>query len=144
MLKPQDPNDVGTTISRIWTFVFFVMIFRDLHEMSTAQTINGILNGRFEGNEVTDAGLVLGGAVLVVLLLTSLLSTLLQPTVVRRLNLVVAPLTLLGSFYLLPNDPDDYLLAGVTATALLTIFVICLYWTPAPARDSIQKVRHAV
>ena len=78
MFKPQDPDQFGTTISRIWTFVFFTMIFRDLHEMSTARTIEGILDGRFEGNPVTDAGLAIGGVVLVLLLLTSFLSNLLK------------------------------------------------------------------
>ena len=144
MFKPVVPTEFGTTISRIWTFVLFTMIFRDVHEMSTAKTINEILDGRFEGNPVTDTGLVVGGVVLVVLLLTSLLSTLLTPRVVRRLNLVVAPIALLGTLYLPPNDPDDYLLAGVIVTALLTIIVACWRWRiPGEAHD-LSGVRHAL
>ena len=143
MFKPQDPDQFGTTVSRIWTFVFFTMIFRDLHEMSTARTIEGILDGRFEGNPVTDAGLAIGGVLLVLLLLTSLFSNLLEPLAVRRMNLIASPVALAGSLYLFPNDPDDYILGGVTAVALLTIFVLCWKWRPATTSDSPGEVRHA-
>ena len=143
MFKPQDPDQLGTTISRIWTFVFFTMIFRDLHEMSTAPTIEGILDGRFEGNPVTDTGLVIGGVVLVLMLLTSFFSNLLKPFAVRRLNLIVSPIALVGSLYLFPNDPDYYILGGVTAVAFLTIFVLCWKWRPATNLDSPGEVRRA-
>ena len=143
MFKPQDPDQFGTTISRIWTFAFFTIIFRDLHEMSTARTIEGILDGRFEGNPVTDTGLVIGGVVLVLMLLTSFFSNLLKPFAVRRLNLIVSPIALVGSLYLLPNDPDDYILGGVTAVAFVTIFVLCWKWRPATALDSPSEVLRA-
>lgn len=144
MLKPQDPDQFGTTISRIWTFVFFTMIFRDLHEMSTAQTIEGILDGHFEGNPVTDTGLVIGGIILVLMLLISFFSNLLKPFAVRWLNLMASPIALAGSFYLFPNDPDDYILSGVTAVALLTIFVMCWKWRSATTLGGRSEVRHAV
>ena len=144
MLKPQSPDQMGNTISRLWTFVFFTMLFRDVHEMSTAETIEGILEGTFEGNVVTDTGLFLGGVVLVLMLLTSLLSTLLVPNAARRLNLLVAPLAIAGGFYLFPNDPDDYLLAGAATTALLGIVSLCWKWQPTQYRNNEQEVRHAV
>ena len=143
MFKPQDPDQFGTTISRIWTFAFFTMIFRDLHEMSTARTIEGILDGRFEGNPVTEAGLAIGGVLLVLLLLTSLFSNLLKPFAVRRMNLIASPISLASSLYLFPNDPDDYILGSVTAVALLTIFILCLKWQPAKTMTSPSEVRHA-
>jgi len=109
MFKPHDPLAFGDTISRLWVFTLFTMVFRDIHEMATASTIQGILEGTYEGNPVTDAGLFFGGVALVILLLTSLLSVLLKPNAARRLNLVVAPIAMGGIFYLVPNDPDDYL-----------------------------------
>jgi hypothetical protein len=135
---------MGHVISRLWTFVFFTMLSRDIHEMSTADTIEGILAGTYEGNVVTDAGLFYGGLALVLMLLTSLFSTLLVPSAVRRLNLIVAPLAIAGGFYLFPNDPDDYLLAGAATTALLAIFFVCWFWRPALSSNSHQEARHAV
>lgn len=84
MLKPQDPNLLGTAISQIWVFVFFTIIFRDLHKMSTAATLRGILQGTYEGNPVTETGLLIGGFVLILLLLTAPLSNFLHPVYVRR------------------------------------------------------------
>ena len=143
MFKPKNPDQFGTTISRIWTFVFFATIFRDLHEMSTARTIEDILDGHFEGNPVTDTGLVIGGAVIVLMLLTSLFSNLLTPVAVRWLNLMVSPVALLGSLYLFPNDPDDYFFGGVTTAAFLTIFVMCWNWRPASTPDRPIEVHRA-
>lgn len=143
MFKPQNPDTIGDTTSRLWVFTLFVMVFRDIHEMATASTIQGILEGTYEGNPVTDAGLVFGGIALVLMLLTGLLSTLLKPLAAKRLNLVMVPLAFGGSFYLFPNDPDDYLLGGVTAIALLTIFVTCLFWRTDAVTKNLGKVRHA-
>lgn len=143
MFKPQNSDTLGDTISRLWVFTFFVMIFRDLHEMAVASTIQGILEGTYEGNPVTDAGLVFGGAALVLMLLTAQLSALLAPYAAKRLNLVMAPVALAGTFYLIPNDPDDFLLGGVTALSLLAIFTICLFWRTRAATNKVGGLRYA-
>jgi len=143
MFKRQDPITFGDTISRLWVFTLFAMVFRDIHEMATASTIQGILEGTYEGNPVTDAGLFFGGVALVILLLTSQLSVMLKPYAARRLNLVVAPLALGGIFYIAPNDPDDYLLGGASAIAVLTIFITSLLWQTTSKPGSMREVRHA-
>ncbi len=143
MFKRQDPITTGDTISRLWVFTLFIMAFRDIHEMATASTIQGILDGVYEGNPVTDAGLFFGGVALIVLLATSQLSVLLKPYAARRLNLAVAPIALGGIFYLVPNDPDDYLLGGVSAIAILTIFVTSWFWQTTAKAGSMREVRYA-
>ena len=143
MFKPHDPATFGDTISRIWTFALFCMVFRDIHEMTTASTIQGILEGTYEGNPVNDAGLVFGGVALILMLLTALLSPMLKPYAAKRLNLIMAPLAFAGMFYLFPNDPDDFLLGGVTAIAVLAIFTISLVWRTEDARDGLGGVQNA-
>jgi len=143
MFKPQNPNTLGDTISRLWVFALFTMVFRDIHEMATATTIQGILDGTYEGNPVTDAGLVFVGVALILMLLTGLLSVLLQPYAAKRLNLIMVPLALGGTFYLFPNDPDDYLLGGATAITLLAIFIASWFWKTTEATASTREVRHA-
>lgn len=143
MFKPIDPNTVGDTISRLWVFTLFTMVFRDLHEMVTAATVQGILDGTYEGNPVTEAGLLWGGVTLVILLLTSLFSVLLTPRAAKYLNLSVAPIAFGGIFYLVPNDPDDFLLAGVSAITVLTIFITAWFWQTNTVIDSMREVGHA-
>ncbi len=143
MLKTQNSDTFGETISRLWTFALFCMVFRDIHEMATASTIYGILEGTYEGNPVNDAGLVFGGVALILMLLTALLSPSLKPYAAKRLNLIMAPLAFGGMFYLFPNDPDDYLLGGVTAVAILAIFTISLVWRIENARNGSGGVQNA-
>lgn len=143
MFKTQNSDTFGETISRLWTFALFCMVFRDIHEMATASTIHGILEGTYEGNPVNDAGLVFGGFALILMLLTALLSPTLKPYAAKRLNLIMAPLAFGGMFYLLPNDPDDFLLGGVTAIAILSIFTISLVWRTEDARDGLGGLQNA-
>ena len=142
MFREQDAESIGDVIARLWIFTFFTMIFRDLHEMAVASTIEGILSGTFEGNPVTDAGLVAGGGVLVLLLTTIVLSTTLKPYAARRLNLVLSPLAIVGGYYIFPNDPDDYLFAAVTTAALLAIFLISFFWRTDDARNPLGGVQN--
>jgi hypothetical protein len=143
MFKPHDPATLGDTISRIWTFALFCMVFRDIHEMATESTIQGILEGRYEGNPVTDAGLVFGGFALILMLLSALLTPLLQPYAAKHLNLIMAPLAFGGMFYVFPNDPDDYLLGGATALAILAIFIISLFWRTNETSRSLGGLSNA-
>ena len=144
MFREQDAESIGDVIARLWIFIFFTMVFRDLHEMAVASTIEGILSGTFEGNPVTDTGLVVGGGVLVLMLSTFVLSTTLKPYAARRLNLTVAPLAIAGGLYIVPNDPDDFLLGAVTTVALLAIFLISFFWRSEGSRHTSREVRHAV
>ncbi|MEO0495987.1 MAG: hypothetical protein AAF141_01260 [Pseudomonadota bacterium] len=143
MFRPQDPARFGEVISQLWAFAIFVTIFRDLHEMATASTINGILSGTFEGNPVTDFALVMGGVALVILLATMVLSSQLVPTAARRLNLGVAPIAIAGMFVVPPNDPDDYLLASVTFLTFIAIFVLSWKWKPSDTKSANVRLNHA-
>lgn len=144
MFKPKNSDTLGETISRLWTFALFCMAFRDIHEMAMASTIQGILEGTYEGNPVNDAGLVFGGFALILMLLSALLTPLLAPFAAKRLNLIMAPLAFGGMFYLFPNDPDDYLLGGATAIAILAIFTISLFWRTTETSQTMGGVENAV
>lgn len=143
MFKQQTNNQYGDTISRLWLFAFLMMIFRDLHEMSTESTIRGILAGTFEGNPVTDEGLLMGGVALSIMAITFVLSTLLNPSAARKLNLFVTPITVAGMFVLPPNDPDDYLLGAMTASAFVGIFYLSWTWKVTPQISMSKEVNHA-
>ena len=144
MFKQQNAETTGNLISRLWIFSFFTMVYRDIHEMAVADTIEGILAGTYEGNPVTDAGLVAGGIVMVLLLATYVLTPILRPNLARRLNLFMPPITIVGVFYLIPNDPDDFVLAAATVVAVLTIFIISFFWRTDASRSVSGEIRHAI
>ena len=144
MFKQQNAETTGNLISRLWIFSFFTMVYRDIHEMAVADTIEGILAGTYEGNPVTDAGLVAGGIVMVLLLATYVLTPILKPNLARRLNLFMPPITIVGVFYLIPNDPDDFVLAAATVVAVLTIFIISFFWRTDASRSVSGEIRHAI
>lgn len=144
MFKRQNPDTMGNVISRLWIFSFFTMVFREIHEMAVADTIEGILLGTYEGNPVTDAGLVAGGVVMILLLATYVLTPILKPKLARRLNLIAPPITIGGVLYLIPNDPDDFVLATATVVAVTTIFVISFFWRTEESHHLPFEVRHAL
>lgn len=144
MLKQKTTETIGNVISRLWIFVFFTMVYRDIHEMAVASTIEGILVGTYEGNPVTDAGLVAGGVIMIVLLANYVLTPVLKPYLARRLNMLTPTITIIGVLYLIPNDPDDFVLATATIAALLTISVISFFWQTEQTASQAIEVRHAV
>ncbi len=144
MFKPRNAGTVGNVISRLWIFIFFTLVYRDIHEMAVASTIEGILSGTYEGNPVTDAGLVAGGVVMIIFLATYVLTPILKPNLARRLNLLTPPIAVVGVFYLIPNDPDDFVMATATVVALLTIFIISFFWQTEQSKSQLNEVRHAV
>ena len=140
MFKQQNAETTGNLISRLWIFSFFTMVYRDIHEMAVADTIEGILAGTYEGNPVTDAGLVAGGVVLILLLATYVLTPILKPHLARRLNLLMPPITIVGVLYLIPNDPDDFVLAAGTVVAVVTIFLISFFFALSVSAGSKKSL----
>lgn len=128
----------GPTLSLLWLFAILNTLFRDIHELVVASTIEEILSGSLNGAPVTDAALVAGAVAIQILLLSVVFSTVLQPRWARRWNLLAAPLMLAGTFFAPPDDPDDYLFAFVVLGAFATIFLIAWRWDVprAPGRMS--------
>ena len=113
-------------VPALWLFAILNTIFRDLHEMAEASTIQDILAGQMNGAPVTDAALLVGGIGITLMLATMLLSRLASPRVTRWLNLAVVVLAAFGMTLAPPNDPDDYWFASVTTLAFASIFVLSL------------------
>ncbi|WP_373635086.1 DUF6326 family protein [Yoonia sp. SS1-5] len=132
MFRSNHPDDRGKILSLLWLFAILNMLFRDIHEMTMAATINEILSGYVNGNPMSESVLFFGAFAVELLLLVFLLSGLLAPYWARLLNLVMVPVAILGTFYIAPNDPDDYFFAVVEICAFITIFVMAWRWQTAP------------
>lgn len=128
-------TDLRPTLSTLWLFAILNIIFRDLHEMTTASTINDILSGTLNGNPVTEGVLFAAAFAVELLLLAFLLSRLAPLHWARRINLALAPLAILGTFAIPPADPDDWFFALVTTCVYATIFALAWRWSLHPSQD---------
>ena len=128
MFASPSADPTGPKLSLLWLFAILNIVFRDLHEMTTADTLTALLEGRMNGVPVTEAALLAGGVAVEMLLLAMLLSAVLPRPPARWLNLILAPIVLLGVVYIPPADPDDYFFAAVVTLTLMVIFVTAWRW----------------
>lgn len=126
---PTSP-DFGKILSLLWLFAILNTLFRDVHEFTMAHNLEEILAGYVNGNPMSEGVLLVGAVVVELLLLAFLLSTLLPPRLARVMNLVLAPLAMVGTVFGVPNDPDDYFFAAVVVTTFAAIFVLAWRWRP--------------
>ena len=118
MVAREGPKATAALLSQLWLFAMLNTVFRDIHEMAKAETIEEILSGYLNGNPVTEGVLLVGGVLVELPLLMILLGHVVSGVAYRRLNLVLAPLALVGVLASYPNDPDDYFFVVVCAGAL--------------------------
>ena len=104
-------------LSALWIFVLLNYIFRDLHEIVKDDFLADALNGIYDGREVTEAMFLLGGMIVEVPIVMTLIAWTLPIRVNRWANVIVAPLfglLLIGS----AGDLDDYFHFGLMLVAL--------------------------
>ena len=129
MLELHDQSSKGTIISTL-AFCLFNIIFRDLHEILEASTVNiiDILAGLPNGNQFSDGTLLISAVMIQLPLLEMLLLSLLNIRWARISNLVIVPLAIVGTILTGSNDPDDYFFTVVEISAFIVIFVITWGW----------------
>ncbi|RGP41706.1 hypothetical protein BPTFM16_02013 [Altererythrobacter insulae] len=136
--------DLRKPISLLWLFAILNMLFRDIHELTMASSINEILSGYVNGNPMTEQVLLFGAFAVEILLLGFLMSALLSPRHSKMLNLLLPPLAILGIVFAQPGDPDDYFFAGVTTVTFIVIFMLAWSWdTTSKNSGKILRIAQA-
>lgn len=143
MLKSSNSESFGNTISLLWLFAILNVLFRDIHELTTASAINEILTGYVNGNPITEEVLFAAAFAVELLLLAFLLSSVLTPRGARMVNLFLAPLAIIGTVFSEPGDLDDYFFAVVTVLTYAAIFVLCWSWKTQPVSNVIDRSQYA-
>ena len=133
------PEPSAVLLSQLWLFAMLNTVFRDIHEMAKAETIEDILSGFMNGNPVNEAVLLLGGVLVELTLVMILGAYVFGPRLYRQLNLVLAPLAVLGVVFSAPNDPDDYFFVAITAVAFLSATAIAWSWRPKADVDRVAR-----
>lgn len=140
MFIVEHPRNLGKILSLLWLFAILNVLFRDVHELTTASAAKEILTGFVNGNPVTEQVLFYAAFGVELFLLGFLLSRLLRPSFARWYNLISVPLVLSGMFLVPPSDLDDYFFATVVGCTLVTIFVIALRWDTRGIPRQMQEL----
>ena len=128
----------------LWTFVFFNMIFRDLHEFGRPGLIQELMTGVVNGVQITDSLLLIGGIMIEIPLLMLPLTLLLPFKANRLANMWIGALMIpLMIFVYNPPDLDDICFLVFEIAALLLIIWYAWRWSntsqPLGKNASISK-----
>ncbi len=139
MLNPHISANRGLALAILWIFMITNVLFKDVHELAKASTINEILSGYFYGNPVTDIAIFLGAFGVEIMLLSVPISVLAAHKIARRYNLFASVVMLPTSLLVPPRDMDDYFFAAVTVVTLIIIFSVAWLWKTADTSRADQS-----
>jgi len=125
--------------SALWLFYLLNLIFRDLHEIVKAEVLEELQTGIYNGQEVTEALFLVGGVLVEIPILMTLLAWVLPAQIVRRANIALAPVFGLIVVISLPGDLDDYFHASMELAALAVITWQALKWKPTSGAQSASQ-----
>ncbi len=133
MRKP-DPH---TLLSALWLFILLNIIFRDIHQFVLASHLEMILTGYYNGIEITEGLMLLGGLVVQVPIAMVLFSLLLTRRFGRPVTILAAIITTGTLLSSAPTDMDDTFHLVIELAALVAILWIA--WTWPEHRHAAQK-----
>ena len=132
----RNPLLLGTKLSLLWLFAILNMLFRDVHELTMSSTIEEILTGHLNGVAMSEGLLVVGAFIVELLLLGFLFSSFARPRIARRINLILAPIAILGTIAARPSDPDDFIFAAIEIVTFCVIWWLAWGWETKPLEDT--------
>ena len=104
------------------------MIFRDIHEIPTAEFLQQAITGVVNGTPVTDELLFIAGIVLELFIMMVLLSRILAHRINRQINLIIGSLAIVAVLANPPGDLDDWLFSTVEIILLVAIVRTAWVW----------------
>jgi len=115
-------------LSALWLFTLLNVIFRDIHQFTMKSHLEMLLTGYYNGMEVTEELMLIGGIVLEIPIAMVLFSLLLKRKVNRITN-IVAVLISAGLFLVEPpSDMDDWFFKIVEFIAFIAILMTAWKW----------------
>lgn len=124
-MREIDPH---SKLSALWLFILLNIIFRDLHQFVMPGFLQTIMTGRFNGMEITEELMLLGGIVVSVPISMVLFSILLARRILRPLTLVAAVVTTVTMVPPAPMDLDDLYHLGLQMMAMFAILWTAWHW----------------
>lgn len=126
-------------LSILWIFILLNIIFRDIHQLTLKSHLEMLLTGYYNGTEITDMILLIGGMVLEIPIAMVLFSVLLKRRYNRPIS-IAAVVVSLGLFVVeLPGDPDDWFFFVIEVAGLLAILWTAWKWPDNTSSDDLLK-----
>jgi hypothetical protein len=116
-------------LASLWVFVFFNMIFRDLHEFGRPGFLEEVMTGVVNGVQVTNGLMLIGGIMIAVPLLIIPLTQFLSFKTSRLANFVMGALQIVSVIGVNREpDLDNVFFAVIEIAALLLIIRLAWSW----------------
>jgi mannose/fructose/N-acetylgalactosamine-specific phosphotransferase system component IIC len=130
----MEPIKVQTKVSTLWLFILLNIIFRDIHQYALKSHLEMLLTGFYNGTEVTDSLMLIGGFLVEIPIAMVLFSQLLKRKINRPLNIIAAVMTAAVILFTPPSDPDDVFFLVIELAAIGTILWTVWKW-PQPTTN---------
>lgn len=124
--------ETNTLLSSLWLFVLLNIVFRDIHQLVLKSELEMLLTGTYNGVEITERLMLLGGIMVQVPIGMVLFSLLLTRRIGRPITFVAVLVTASGLLSAAPTDMDDMLHLVIELAAMAAIAWTAWTW---PKRD---------
>jgi hypothetical protein len=128
--------DTRTKLSALWLFILLNIIFRDIHQYVLASHLEMLLTGIYNGVEVTDELMLLGGFLVEVPIAMVLFSLLLTRKTGRPITIIAVIITTGTLFASAPTDLDDTFHLVIELIAMVAILWTAWRW---PVHDHAAR-----
>ncbi len=125
----MDTIDTKTKLSALWLFILLNIIFRDIHQFTLKSHLEMLLTGYYNGTEVTDAILLIGGFVVEIPIAMVLFSLLLSRKIGRPITFIATLMITATLLFTPPSDLDDMFFLIVELAAILAILWTAWTWS---------------
>ncbi|MEP4637012.1 MAG: DUF6326 family protein [Yoonia sp.] len=132
-------------LSILWVFIILNFFARDIHELGRPGMLEQMMSGTIDGVVITEMLMLLGGIMIEIPILMTVLTLLLTHGVNRWLNIGVGLLTMamIVSMNLRP-DLDNVFFMSIQLIALIAIVGIAWLWRASERTDAIASSRRDV
>ena len=124
-------------LSTLWVFIILNFFARDIHELGRPGMLEQMMSGTIDGVVITEMLMLLGGIMIEIPILMTILALLLPYGFNRWTNIGVGLLTMAMIVAMnLKPDLDNVFFMGIQLIALIAIVGIAWRWQ-APARTDV-------
>ncbi len=130
-------SEMKALLSTLWIFIFFNILFKDIHELFRPGFLDQMLTGTVNGNEITDSMMLLAAILMQLPIGMIVLSRVLAYPINRWLNMILPFFT---AVIIIANesnpDPDNIFFAIIEIVALAAIAWLAWRW-PKPKEQGL-------
>ena len=125
----MDTLNVKTKLSALWLFILLNIIFRDIHQFTLKSHLEMLLTGYYNGTEITNTLMLIGGFLVEIPIAMVLFSLLLKRKLNRPINIIAGIVTTGVLLFTPPSDWDDTFFLIIELIAMGGIIWTAWKWT---------------